>query len=436
MNTSFKANAAQHKAFISFVKETFCATTLSQLRDSLAHHNHNWAINDVITFPSFEGTGKYFVVKASDLLVSVDEAALTKAPARNSIGSLTEVDSPDDACDTDNSLDENWWQSDTFCYSDAIINTCENLAKAILDKCSANNLPIPTSIDEVNRFVDSTSIESFQATMIYPYWTVYTIDNVQHKVFTCSNTEECLIGIIQSVAKDSSVDNDNSLDDDSHLFYADNTVLVSADDTEESFKADWLTNRQHEDALQAAKILFHYWALSGNSLPLPNNWGSLKAFIKSIGAKTAFYIYSCPAREESIGSTALVIDDKLFFLWENTVVSQDLFFETLDNHNYSVQSWFTQKDISVYQQNYQAIVADCEAIIALHEQAYKNADNGIGEYIAFPANINDLHSLVEYLNGTEAADEVVNSIKDEEYLFFQVLSTMNFINSTASTVEA
>jgi hypothetical protein len=173
-------------------------------------------------------------------------------------------------------------------------------------------------------------------------------------------------------------------------------------------------------------------------LVLPNNWSSLKDFIESINAKTDFYTYSCPAREEHIGSTALVIDDKQLFLWENTYESQELFFQTLENQavNYGVQSWFTQKDISVYQQNYQAIVADCTAILELYHQSDLLADNGLGEYQLFPANINELHSLIEYLNGTEAADEVVNSIKDEQYLFFQVLATMNFINSTASTVEA
>lgn len=506
MNTSFKANAAQHKAFIASVKKDLSPVSLNGLKANLVmhyKHEHDWAINDVITF--YTATGKYFVVKASDLLVSVDEAnnaiepyplsreeiiaelksareeliaelesaeiyqlqeetgysrqevidLLDKAPVqhcaslreRNSIGSLNDnrsntgwtwsnddncffpdedprdemngddwqptyldyasedipddlsiqsqdlVDSPDDACDTDNSLDdecnsywdylkkanENWWQSDTFCCSDAIINTCENLAKAILDKCSANNLPIPTSIDEVNSFVNSTSIESFQATMIYPYWTVYTIDNVQHKVFTCSNTEECLIGIIQSVAKDSSVDTDNSLD---------------------------------EDALQAAKILFHYWALSGNNLVLPNNWSNLREFVKSIDAK------------------ALILD----FLWENTHKNQELFFQTLENQavNYGVHSWFTQKDISVYQQNYQAIVADCNAILELYRQSDILADNGEGEYQLFPKNTKELHALITYIQDKSTADSTVESLKGEEYLFFQVLDTLNSINQTKS----
>lgn len=397
MNTSFKANAAQHKAFIASVKKGFFFTKLSHLKLELASfwtEKYDWAINDVITF--YTATGKYFVVKASDLLVSVDEAnnatepyplsreeilaelksaeiyqlqeetgysrqevidLLDKAPERNSIGSLTEVDSPDDAFDTD-----------------------------------------------------------------------------------------------------------NSLDDDSHLFYADNTVLVSADDdTDDEIlrykelaapsRSDMfaIMHSYYERNLQAAKILFHYWALSGNSYPLPNKWNSLRDFVISNNGSIDIGSTLCPARKEYFRTKDLNINGKIFFLWELRELeesigddaaidySEDGFFQLLNNMvavNYGVQSWFTQKDISVYQQNYQAIVADCEAIIALHEQAYKNADNGIGEYIAFPVDMVDLHHLVEYLNGTEAADDVVNSIKDEEYLFFQVLSTMNFINSTASTVEA
>ena len=394
MNQSFKANAAQHKAFIATVKSQFPAINVTGLSLELhcSDYKYNWAINDVITF--FTATGKYFVVRASDLLVSVDEANNATEPypvSREEI--LAELKSA-----------EIYQLQEETGQSLLVVNN-------LLDKAPARNSI--GSLTKEHSYIPPTG-----------YHSAYSSEENQYVHWE----------------KDDSSDDacDTSLDDDSHLLYADKTVLVSADDTEESFKADWLTNKQHEDALQAAKILFHYWALSGNGLPLSNYWVSLKALFESIGAKTDFYIYSCPAREESIGSTALVIDDKRFFLWENTVVSQNLFFQTLKNQavNYGVHSWFTQKDISVYQQNYQSIVADCEAIIALHEQAYKNADNGIGEYIAFPANINDLHSLVEYLNGTEAADEVVNSIKDEQFLFFQVLSTMNFINSTASIVEA
>jgi hypothetical protein len=74
MNTSFKANAAQHKAFITKLKTFFNVSSLKELKSQLYFDlcNHNWAINDVITF--FTATGKYFVVRASDLLVSVDEA--------------------------------------------------------------------------------------------------------------------------------------------------------------------------------------------------------------------------------------------------------------------------------------------------------------------------------------------------------------------------
>lgn len=427
MNTSFKANAAQHKAFIAAVKSQFPAINLTGLSFELhsSDYNYYWAINDVITFFTATGkskTGKYFVVKASDLLVSVDEDSMLnnivasnilakqeslQAPARNSIGSLN---------DTEENLAEWHWRNSVD----------------VVDENGENHYIPPTGYhsaysSEENQFVhwekddssDEMNGDDWQPTYLdYPSEDIPDDLSIQSQDLVDSPDDACDTSLEDDSDLywdiESSLEEDN--DDDSHLLYADKTVLVSADDTEESFKADWLTNKQHEDALQAAKILFHYWALSGNELPLPNNWGNLCEFVKSVDAK------------------ALILD----LLWENTHKSQDLFFQTLDNqaNNYGVTTWFTQKDINVYQQNYQAIVADCEAIIALHEQAYKNADNGIGEYIAFPVDMVDLHQLVEYLLGTEKANEVVNSIKEEEWLFFQVLSTMNFINSTASIVEA
>lgn len=376
MNTSFKANAAQHKAFIATVKSQFPAINLTGLSLELhcSDYKYDWTINDVITF--FTETGKYFVVKASDLLVSVDEATLIQAPARNSIDSLN-----------DNSSNTGWtWSNDDNCF--------------FPDEPLGNEMQIIDSSD---------------------------------------NT-------------------DNSLDDDSDLYWDIESSLE--EDTDDDIrqlaapsKTDMFAIMQsvYERDLQAAKILFHYWALSGNSYPVPNKWNNLRDFVISNNGSIDIGSTLCPARKEYFRTKDLNINGKIFFLWELRELeesigddaaidySEDGFFQLLNNmvaEKYGVYSWFTQKDISVYQQNYQAIVADCEQIIHFHDELNFLADCGEREYMPFPTNINELHDVVKATYGIAEADSVVNSIKDEEYLFFQVLSTMNFINSTASTVEA
>jgi hypothetical protein len=191
------------------------------------------------------------------------------------------------------------------------------------------------------------------------------------------------------------------------------------------------TQNQQETALKAAKIVFHYWALSGNSWNVPYDYDTLADLTNNLSKKLNRNIYITFVDEAlNIGNAIL----NLRFLGDFLVLGDDfnLFLQMLENQavNYGVYSWFTPSELSVYQQNYQHIVADCTAILELYRQSDILADNGEGEYQLFPQNTKELHALISYIQDKSTADSIVESLKGEEYLFFQVLDTLNSINQT------
>jgi hypothetical protein len=188
------------------------------------------------------------------------------------------------------------------------------------------------------------------------------------------------------------------------------------------------TQNQQETALKAAKIVFHYWALSGNSWNVPYNYNTLEDLLEFINAKTGKNAFLCFVDDSILGVRNLIVDEHSLSFTDDF----DLFLQTLDKHAVScgVHPQFTPSQLSVYQQNYQAIVADCNAILELYRQSDILADNGEGEYQLFPQNTKELHALISYIQDKSTADSIVESLKGEEYLFFQVLDTLNSINQT------
>jgi hypothetical protein len=216
-------------------------------------------------------------------------------------------------------------------------------------------------------------------------------------------------------------------EEDSHL------SIDEVDDFINEINNSYTANQQ-ETALKAAKIVFHYWALSGNSWNVPYDYDTLVDLTNNLSEKLSRNIYITFVDEVLNKGNAIL---NLRFLGDFLVLGDDfgLFLQMLVNQavNYGVYSWFTPSQLSVYQQNYQAIVADCNAILELYRQStdndvYKGCEGA--NDVVFPTNINELFSLVNATCGNKEAIAVVNSIHDEEYLFFQVLDTLNSINQT------
>lgn len=205
----------------------------------------------------------------------------------------------------------------------------------------------------------------------------------------------------------------------------DNDSSTSVDDDSHSY-----TVNQQETALKAAKIIFHYWAISGNSWIVPYDYDTLADLIEYLNAQTGKNAFICFVDDSILGVRDLIVDEHSLSFGDDF----DLFLQTLKCQavNYGVYAWFTPSELYTRQQNYQYIVADCTAVLEMYRQSNLLADNGEGEYQLFPKNTSELHDLIMYIQDKPTADSIVESLEGEEHLFFQVLDTLNSINQTKS----
>jgi hypothetical protein len=376
---TFVANPTQTREFIANFK---------QANLSLKHYNVE-IDNDEATFST--NTGKVFVVNVSDL------------------SSLKE--------DKGDSLWAIMCMVDLGAINHETLKSSEAPEKEIYSTHIDDNSPtigVDESFDEndltdfkemIGQIVDDLQKESDQR-----YLENADVDDYSH-----------------SIAPERKLDNESStsVDDDSHL------SIDEVDDFITEINNSYTINQQ-ETALKAAKIVFHYWALSGNSWNVPYNLITLVYLFEVISENTYInFIGESPNMGNVIVNLRFVGDSIEFG------DSFKLFLQILDKHAVScgVHPQFTPSQLSVYQQNYQSIVADCTAILELYRQStdndvYKGCEGA--NDVVFPTNINELFSLVNATCGNKEAIAVVNSIHDEEYLFFQVLDTLNSINQTKS----